>query len=43
MQILLFTRIELTTSELKGVRGYLLDHSGDEAYSRWASTLPSCL
>ena len=30
IQILVFTRIELTTSALLGVRGYLLDHSGDE-------------
>ena len=30
MKILVFTRTELTTSALVGVRGYLLDHSGDE-------------
>ena len=30
IQILVFKRIELTTSALVGVRGYLLDHSGDE-------------
>ena len=30
IQILLFTRIGLTTSALGGVRGYLLDHSGDD-------------
>ena len=31
IQILVFTIIELTTSApLVGVRGYLLDHSGDE-------------
>ena len=29
-QILVFTRIELTTSALARVRGYLLDHLGDE-------------
>ena len=28
--ILVFSRIELTTSALVSVRGYLLDHSGDE-------------
>ena len=28
IQILVFTRIELTTSALVGVRGYLLDHAG---------------
>ena len=29
-KIMVFTRIELTTTALVGVRGYLLDHSGDE-------------
>ena len=30
IQIVFFTRIELTITVLSGVRGYLLDHSGDE-------------
>ena len=30
IKIVVFTRIELTTSALVGERGYLLDHSGDE-------------
>ena len=29
-QILVFTKIELMTSALAGVRGFLLDRSGDE-------------
>ena len=30
IQVLAFTRIELTTSALVDVHGYLQDHSGDE-------------
>ena len=29
-QVLVFTKIELMTSALAGVRGFLLDHSGGE-------------
>ena len=32
IQIMALTGIELTASVLEGVRGYLLDHSGDEGY-----------
>ena len=40
IKILVLTRIELTTSSLAGVRGYLLDHSGDgygevSGFKRW--------
>ena len=30
IQIMFFTRIKLTTSALVGVRGYVLDHPGDD-------------
>ena len=37
IQIIVFTRIELPTSALVGVRGYLLDYSGDEGSLPWHS------
>ena len=34
IEVLVFTRIEVTTSVLVDVRGYLLDHSDDECNSK---------